>query len=51
MEIPFIDITGISRELGASEGALAADRLHPSEAQYTQWTKAILPVVIDLFRK
>ena len=51
MEIPFIDITGISRELGASEGALAADRLHPSGAQYTQWTEAILPVVIDLLRK
>jgi len=51
MEIPFIDVTGISRELGASEGALAGDRLHPSGAQYTQWTEAILPVVIDLFRK
>jgi len=49
--IPFIDITGISRELGASDGALAADRLHPSGTQYTQWTAEILPVVIDLLRK
>lgn len=51
MDIPFIDITGISRELGASEGTLATDRLHPSGTQYTQWTEAILPVVIDLLKK
>ena len=51
MRIPFVDITGISRELGAGEGALVADRLHPSGAQYTRWTEAILPVVIDLLRK
>ena len=51
MDIAYIDITGISRELGASEGALASDRLHPSGAQYTRWTEAILPVVIDLLRK
>ncbi len=51
MGIPFIDITGISRELGANEGALVADRLHPSGTQYTRWTDAILPVVIDLLRK
>ena len=49
--IPFIDITGISREMGSGEGALTADRLHPSGIQYTRWTEAILPVVIDLFRK
>ena len=48
--IPFVDITGISRELGAADGALAADRLHPSGGQYTAWTEAILPVVIDLLR-
>jgi len=50
MGIPFIDITGISRELGANEGALVADRLHPSGTQYTRWTEAILPVVINLLR-
>ncbi len=51
LDIAFIDITGISRELGANDGALAADRLHPSGTQYTRWTEAILPVVIDLLRK
>lgn len=51
MDIPFVNITGISRELGANEGALAADRLHPSGTQYTRWTETIFPVVIDLFRK
>ena len=49
--IPFIDITGISRELGNSEGALASDRLHPSGLQYTRWTDAILPVVIEVLKK
>jgi lysophospholipase L1-like esterase len=51
LEIPFIDITGISRELGNGEGALAADRLHPSGTQYTQWTEIILPEVVDLLKK
>lgn len=51
LDIPFIDITGISRDLGNGTGALAADRLHPSGTQYTQWTEAILPVVIDLLKK
>lgn len=51
MDVPFIDITGISRELGSGEDALAADHLHPSGTQYTLWTEAILPVVIDLLRK
>ena len=48
--IPFVDITGISRELGDSPGALAADRLHPSGSQYTRWTEAILPVALELIR-
>ena len=48
--IPFVDITGISRELGDSTGALARDRLHPSGSQYTRWTEAILPVALELIR-
>ena len=48
--IPFIDITGISRELGESPGALAPDNLHPSGSQYTRWTEAILPVALELVR-
>lgn len=48
--IPFVDITGISRELGDSPGALAQDRLHPSGSQYTRWTEAILPVALEVIR-
>ncbi|WP_299608927.1 SGNH/GDSL hydrolase family protein [uncultured Aquimarina sp.] len=44
-EIPFIDITSISRNLGASVGALATDNLHPSANQYRLWVEEILPVV------
>ncbi|WP_299900561.1 SGNH/GDSL hydrolase family protein [uncultured Aquimarina sp.] len=44
-EIPFIDVTSISRNLGDSEGALATDNLHPSANQYRLWVEEILPVV------
>ena len=49
--ISFINITQISRELGASEGALAPDNLHPSGTQYSAWVDKILPVVVDLLKK
>ena len=49
--IPFIDITGISRTLADSPGSLAADNLHPSGSQYALWTNEILPVVIDLLKE
>lgn len=48
VDIPFINITNLSRQLGDSPGALAVDNLHPSGSQYTQWVNLILPVVIDL---
>lgn len=44
-EIPFIDVTTISRNLGASEGALATDNLHPSANQYRLWVEEMFPVV------
>jgi len=47
-DIPFIDITEISRELGDSEGALASDNLHPSGQQYARWVEVIAPVVEGL---
>ncbi|MGK0391245.1 MAG: acyl-CoA thioesterase-1 [Maribacter sp.] len=47
-DVPFIDITGISRQLGNSPGALASDNLHPSSSQYTNWVEEILPVVLEI---
>jgi len=49
LSIPFIDITGISRELGDQPDALASDRLHPSASQYALWVENILPEVVALF--
>jgi lysophospholipase L1-like esterase len=49
--IPFINITDISRDLGDSEGALAPDNLHPSGSQYKKWVDKILPVVTGLLNK
>jgi lysophospholipase L1-like esterase len=46
--IPFIDVTGISRELGGSSMALAPDGLHPSGYQYKMWVDSIQPVVENL---
>ena len=51
VNIPFIDITSISRELGASAGALAGDNLHPSGFQYALWTDRILPKVLELIEE
>jgi len=50
LDIPFIDITEISRDLGGSDAALATDRLHPSGAQYSLWVEEILPVAIGLLK-
>jgi len=51
LQIPFINVTEISRTLGASPGALAPDNLHPSETQYEEWTNEILPVVLQLLEE
>ncbi len=50
-EILFIDVTGISRDLGSTDGALAGDGLHPSSTQYTKWVEKILPEVNNLLKK
>lgn len=47
-KISFIDITRISRELADSDGALAADGLHPSGSQYLEWANKILPDVKEI---
>ena len=46
--IPYIDITELSRLLGADNGALASDNLHPSGYQYSKWVTEMLPVVVQL---
>ena len=48
--IPYIDVTSISRQLGDSEAALATDRLHPSGTQYTAWVTEMLPSIIQLLQ-
>jgi len=47
--IPFINITEISRDLGGDPNALAPDDLHPSGFQYEKWVEKIFPEVTDLF--
>lgn len=49
--IPFIDITEISRQMGDSQGSLAEDQLHPSGIQYTRWVEKVLPLVTDIVSK
>ena len=48
LNIPYINITEISRILGASEGALASDNLHPSGTQYALWVDEMIPTVREL---
>jgi len=42
--VAFVDITPVSRELGAEPAMLADDGLHPSAAMYARWTRLALPV-------
>ena len=49
--VPFVDVTEISRKLGDSDGALASDALHPSGYQYSLWVEEIVPVVLELLKK
>lgn len=49
--IPFIDITQISRDLSDAPNSLAPDNLHPSGFQYGKWADKILPVALELFSK
>ena len=48
LNIPYINITEISRILGASDGALASDNLHPSGTQYAFWVDEMIPTVRGL---
>ena len=51
LNIPFINITEISRQLGDSNGALAPDNLHPSSTQYGKWVEEMLPIVLNLLEE
>jgi lysophospholipase L1-like esterase len=43
-DVAFVDITPLSRALGAQAAMLAADGLHPSAAMHALWAQAALPV-------
>ena len=51
LQIPFINITEISRRLGDSNDALATDSLHPSGTQYGQWVEEMLPSVLEILNE
>ncbi|NUS39876.1 MAG: SGNH/GDSL hydrolase family protein [Lysobacter sp.] len=42
--VAFVDVTGVSRALGAAPSMLADDGLHPSAAMYAEWAALALPV-------
>ncbi|MDI1252705.1 SGNH/GDSL hydrolase family protein [Thermomonas sp.] len=46
--VAFVDITEVSRELGAQPAMLIEDGLHPSAAMYAEWARLALPVVRGL---
>ncbi|WP_378180368.1 SGNH/GDSL hydrolase family protein [Aquimarina sp. SS2-1] len=48
LQVVFINVTTISRDLGDSEGALATDNLHPSAYQYSLWVEKILAVAREI---
>ncbi|PJK00112.1 lysophospholipase [Lysobacteraceae bacterium NML75-0749] len=49
-QVALVDVTAISRTCGAGENALVADGLHPSAAQYRQWTVQALPIAQQLLK-
>lgn len=46
--VAFVDITAVSRALGARAGMVAEDGLHPSAAMYAEWTRLALPAARGL---
>jgi lysophospholipase L1-like esterase len=49
--ITFVDITPVSRSLGAQPDRIADDGLHPSPLAYADWTALALPTAERLLRK
>jgi lysophospholipase L1-like esterase len=44
--VAYVDVTAASREAADGDAMLVGDGLHPSAAQYAEWTDAILPVAM-----
>ena len=51
LNVPFINITELSRRLGDTNNALATDSLHPSGFQYLAWVEKILPTVLEILKE
>ena len=51
LNVPFINITELSRRLGDTNNALATDSLHPSGFQYRAWVEKILPTVLEILKE
>jgi lysophospholipase L1-like esterase len=47
-KVAFVDITPVSRQLGAKPGMYVDDGLHPSKAMYAAWVKLALPAAKTL---
>jgi len=50
-QLPLVNLTELSRELGDGPDALASDKLHPSALQYQLWVNQMLPTVLELLGK
>lgn len=48
-ELPWIDVTEISRALGGQPEMLVADELHPSAFQYEEWVNVLCPSILNIF--
>lgn len=44
----YVAITDISRQVGAEDGLLAADGLHPSGKMYAAWVARVLPAALEM---
>jgi lysophospholipase L1-like esterase len=46
-----VDVFATSKQMGGDPSLVAADGLHPSAKEYTEWEKIIFPTVFDLLKK
>lgn len=49
--IQYVDVTDVSRRGLAQPNLVAADELHPSAVQYTEWVQLLLPFVREALNK